>query len=178
MKHILQKASLIITLLFLSLVCLQAQDLKPPVPKIVPKADTLHGDVRVDNYYWLRDRSNPDVRAYLEMENAYTAEVLKPTTALQETLYNEMIRRIKETDEDPPYRNGEYYYYSRTEKGKQYPIYCRKKGRLDAPEEVYFDQNEMAKGIKFYRLWQSAISTDGKMLAYSIDTSGADMGSG
>jgi len=174
MKHILQKASLIITLLFLSLVCLQAQDLKPPVPKIVPKADTLHGDVRVDNYYWLRDRSNPDVRAYLEMENAYTAEVLKPTTALQETLYNEMIRRIKETDEDPPYRNGEYYYYSRTEKGKQYPIYCRKKGRLDAPEEVYFDQNEMAKGIKFYRLWQSAISTDGKMLAYSIDTSGAE----
>ena len=146
----------------------------PHVANIIPKADTLHGDIRVDNYYWLRERTNPEVRKYLEAENAYTAAVTAPTVALQETLYNEMVRRVKETDQDPPYREGSYYYYSRTEKGKQYPIYCRKKERLDAPEEIYFDQNEMSKGFKFYRLWRIEVSPDGRMLAYSVDTSGAE----
>jgi oligopeptidase B len=153
-----------------------AQDAKPPVAKIVPKADTLHGDIRVDNYDWIRDvsRTNPEVKQYLEAENAYTEAIMKPTVALQETLYNEMVRRIKETDEDPPYREGNYFYYSRTEKGKQYPIYCRKKGSIDAPEEIYFDQNEMAKSAHFYRVWQIQVSPDGNLLAYSVDTSGAE----
>jgi oligopeptidase B len=146
----------------------------PPVAAVSPKADTLHGDVRVDNYYWLRERSNPEVRKYVEAENAYTEAMVKPTEALRETLYNEMVRRIKETDEDPPYRQGDYYYYSRSEKGKQYPIFCRKKGGLGAAEEIYFDQNEMAKGFSFYRLWQSQISPNGNLLAFSVDTSGSE----
>ncbi|MBI1803610.1 MAG: S9 family peptidase [Ignavibacteriae bacterium] len=146
----------------------------PPVARMIPKADTLHGDIRVDNYYWLRERKSPEVLKYLEAENAYTDAAMKPTVALQETLYNEMVRRIKETDQDPPYPEGSYYYYTRTEKGKQYPIYCRKKGSADAPEEIYFDQNEMAKGSRFYRLWHIDVSTDGNLLAYSIDTSGSE----
>ncbi len=146
----------------------------PPVATIIPKADTLHGDVRVDNYYWLRERSNPDVKKYVEAENAYTEAKMKPAEALRETLYNEMLRRIKETDEDPPYRQGKYFYYSRSEKGKQYPIFCRKNGDLAAAEEIYFDQNEMAKGIAFYRLWENQVSPDGNSLAFSVDTNGSE----
>jgi oligopeptidase B len=151
-----------------------AQEIKPPIAAIIPKADTLHGDIRVDNYYWLRDRANPEVKKYLGAENAYTEAMMKPTVALQETLYNEMVGRIKETDEEPPYREGSYFYYTRTEKGKQYPIYCRKKGSVDAQEEIYFDQNEMSKSSHFYRLWQVQVSPDGNLLAYSVDTSGAE----
>lgn len=153
-----------------------AGELRPPVAKKVPKVDTLFGDVRVDNYFWLRDdsRTNQEVIDYLNAENAYTDEVMKPTEALQETLYQEMVRRIKETDEDPPYRYGDYFYYSRTEKGKQYPIYCRKKGTLDAKEEVYFDQNEMSKGFRFYRIGALEVSPDHNLLAFSVDTNGSE----
>ena len=149
---------------------------QPPVAKIISKYDTLHGDIRVDNYYWLRDesRTNPEVIEYLKAENAYTDAIMKPAEAFQETLYNEMVRRIKETDQDPPYRDGEYFYYTRTEKGKQYPIFCRKKGSTDAKEEIYFDQNEMSKGYRFYRTAQMDISTDGNLLAFSIDTNGSE----
>ncbi len=155
-----------------------AQQVLPraPVAKIISKYDTLHEDIRVDNYYWLRDvsRTNPEVIEYLKAENAYTDAIMKPTEALQETLYNEMIRRIKETDQDPPYRDGEYFYYTRTEKEKQYPIFCRKKGSTDANEEIYFDQNEMSKGYRFYRTAQMDISTDGNLLAFSVDTNGSE----
>ena len=149
---------------------------KPPIAKVVSKADTVNGDIRIDNYYWLRDesRTNPEVINYLKAENAYTDAVVKPTEALQETLYNEMVRRIKETDQDPPYREGNYFYYTRSEKGKQYPIFCRKKGSADAPEEIFFDQNEMSKGSRFYRLWHGQTSLDGNLFAFSIDTSGAE----
>lgn len=149
---------------------------EPPVAKIVPRYDTLHGDIRVDNYYWLRNdsRTNPEVIEYLKAENAYTDVVMKPTEAFQETLYYEMVRRIKETDEEPPYREGNYFYYSRTEKGKQYPIYCRQKGSVTAPEEIYFDQNEMSKGFRYYRTAQMEISPDGNLLAFSIDTNGSE----
>lgn len=149
---------------------------QPPVAKIIPKADTLHGDVRIDNYSWLRDigRSSPDVLNYLKAENAYTDAMMRPTEALQETLYNEMLRRIKETDEDPPYPEGGYLYYSRTEKGKQYPIYCRKKNSSDSAEVIYLDPNEMSKGYRFYRVWQMQPSPDGSLLAFSVDTNGAE----
>ncbi len=149
---------------------------KPPVAKIVAKADTLHGDVRIDNYYWLRDvsRTDPAVLSYLDAENGYTEAVMKPAEALRETLYNEMVRRIKETDEDPPYREGNYFFYSRTEKGKQYPIYCRKKENVNAPEEVYLDQNEMSKGYRFYRVWTMDVSPNGNLLAFSVDTNGSE----
>ncbi len=105
----------------------------PPVAKKVPKMDVLHGERRVDDYYWLRDKTKPEVISYLEAENAYTASVMKPTEAFQEALYQEMLGRIKQTDLSVPYRYGGYYYYSRTEEGKQYPIHCRKTGSLELP---------------------------------------------
>src|ERR1700731_3072960 len=118
----------------------------PPVAKKAPKTTEINGRTMVDPYFWLRDKKNPEVKAYLEAENAYTEAVMKPTETLQKHLYSEMLRRIKETDVDVPYKDGDYFYYSRTEISKQYPIRCRKKGRLNAPEEVVLDVNEVAKG--------------------------------
>ncbi len=144
----------------------------PPVAKKVPKMDVLHGERRVDDYYWLRDKTKPEVISYLEAENAYTASVMKPTEAFQEALYQEMLGRIKQTDLSVPYRYGGYYYYSRTEEGKQYPIHCRKTGSLDALEQVTLDLNELAKGHKFMALGAYAVSDDGNLLAYSTDNTG------
>lgn len=145
---------------------------QPPIAKKNPKVDRIHGDERVDDYFWLRDKSDPEVASYLEAENAYTDSIMKPTEAFQETLYKEMLARIKETDVNVPYRDGAYYYYSRTEKGKQYSILCRKKGSLDAPEEVVLDQNQMAEGLKFFALGAYTVSDDGNMLAFSTDVTG------
>src|SRR5260370_38442930 len=118
----------------------QAQDGKsmpaPPVTEKKPKVTEINGDKLVDNYFWLREKSNPAVIAHLEAENAYTDTAMKPTAALQDTLYKEMLGHIKQTDEDVPYRWGEYFYFTRTEEGKQYPIFCRKKGSVDAKEVV------------------------------------------
>src|SRR5438034_114515 len=107
------KRTAILILFFGWVVYCWPQQLQPPAARRIPKADTLHGDIRVDDYSWLRQRSDPEVRKYLEAENAYTEAVMKPTLALQETLFNEMRRRIKETDLDVPHREGEYLYYSR-----------------------------------------------------------------
>src|SRR5437867_2167840 len=112
---------------------------RPPIARKIPKVDIIHGDRRVDDYFWLRERDNREVAAYLEVENAYTDAVLKPTEPFQKALYEEMLARIKETDLSVPYRDGGYFYYSRTEEGKQYPILCRKKGNLEAPEELTLD---------------------------------------
>jgi oligopeptidase B len=145
---------------------------RPPSAKKVPKVDTVHGEHRVDDYFWLREKTNPEVAAYLNAENAYTDAVMKPSKALQEALYQEMLSHIKETDLSVPYQEGGYFYYSRTQEGKQYPIYCRKKGSLDAPEEVTLDLNELAKGEKFMALGAYTVSDDGKFLAYSTDNTG------
>jgi oligopeptidase B len=144
----------------------------PPVAKKVPKPTEINGHKLVDNYFWLRDKQNPEVKAYLEAENAYTDAVLKPTAPLQKKLYDEMLGRIKETDVDVPYKEGNYFYYSRTEAGKQYQIRCRKKVSLDAPEEVLLDINEMAKGQKFMSVAAYQVSDDGNLLAYSTDNTG------
>lgn len=144
----------------------------PPVANKIPKIDTLHGDRREDNYFWLREKSNPDVAAYLKAENAYAESVLAPTKALQVTLYKEMLSHIKQTDANVPYRLDGYYYYSRTEEGKQYPIHCRKKSSLSAREEIILDLNELAKGEKFLGLGGLQVSDDGNLLAYSLDTTG------
>jgi len=144
----------------------------PPVAKKVPHATDIHGLKLVDDYFWLRDKPNPDVRAYLEAENAYTDSVMKPTTELQHKLYDEMLSRIKETDENVPYREGEYFYYSRTEKGKQYPILCRKKLSLDAPEQIVLDVNKLAEGKTFMSVAAYRPSDDGNLLAYSTDSTG------
>lgn len=110
--------------------------------------------------------------AYLEAENAYTNAVMQPTETLQAELYDEMLARIKEDDSRPPVQRGDWYYYSRTEQGKAYPMFCRRKGSPDAPEQVYFDQNEAAKGHDYYQLGGLAVSPDHRHLALLVDTSG------
>ena len=145
----------------------------PPVAKRVPKVDSVHGDVRQDDYHWLRQKDDPEVIAYLKAENAYTDAVMEPTTRLQETLYREILARIKEDDSTVPYRRDGHLYYTRTEKGKQYPIYCRKAGSWEAPEEVTLDLNRLAEGHEFLALGAYAVSDDGRRLAYSLDFTGA-----
>ena len=144
----------------------------PPVAKKAPKTTEVNGHKLVDNYYWLRDKKNPQVKAYLEAENKYTDAVMKPTEGLQKKLYGEMLSRIKETDVEVPYKEGGYFYYTRTEAGKQYGIRCRKKGSLDAPEEVLLDVNELAKGQKFMSVGAYDVSDDGNLLAYTTDNTG------
>ncbi|MFQ3638899.1 MAG: S9 family peptidase [Chloracidobacterium sp.] len=146
----------------------------PPTAKKEPRVFELHGDKRVDEYFWLRDdkRQNPEVIAYLEAENAYTESVMAPHKALEEKLYQEMLGRIKETDLSVPYKYGGFFYYSRTEQGKQYPIYCRKKGSLEASEEMLIDLNQLAEGKAFMALGAFAVSDDGRLLAYTTDDSG------
>jgi oligopeptidase B len=141
--------------------------------RVVPRVETVHGDRRVDDYFWLRDRSDPAVMAYLEEENRYTASVMRRTEALQEQLYQEMRGRIKETDLSVPERVDEYFYYSRTETGGQYPILCRRRGEY-GEEEILLDQNPLAAGHGYFRLGASAVSPDHRLLAYSVDTSGAE----
>jgi oligopeptidase B len=151
---------------------LLAQPAKPPVAKKVPKSVTMFGDTRVDDYGWLRDKASPETIAYLESENAYAEAFMKPTEGLQKKLYDEMLGHIKQTDTNVPYRKGDYFYYSRTVEGQQYPIYARKKGSLDAPEEITIDVNKLAEGQKFMSVGQYEVSDDGNLLAYSTDNVG------
>ena len=146
--------------------------LLPPVAKQIAKVDTIHGESRLDNYFWLRDKTSPEVLAYLDSENAYTETVMKPTEEFQEELYKEILGRIKQTDLSVPYRYGEYWYYARTVEGEQYSIHCRKRGSIEAPEEITLDLNELARGHKFLGLGVYKVSNDGNLLAYSLDTSG------
>lgn len=147
---------------------------QPPVAPIKPHATIVHGDTLIDNYFWMRERENPEVIQYLEAENRYTEEVMAPTRKLQKRLFREMRRRIKETDISVPAKRDDYYYYTRTEKGKQYPIYCRKRGGLEAPEEIILDQNRLAAGHKYLHLGVFDVSPDHRYLAYSIDTKGSE----
>ncbi len=144
----------------------------PPIARRVPRVDELHGDRRQDDYFWLRRKDDPEVVAYLEAENAYADAVMRPAEALRQALYAEMLARIKEDDSTVPYRRGRHFYYSRTEKGKQYPIHCRKAGSLEAPEEVLLDLNALAEGRPFIALGAFAVSDDGRRLAYSLDLTG------
>ncbi|MCB0033039.1 MAG: S9 family peptidase, partial [Anaerolineales bacterium] len=146
--------------------------LTPPTPAVRPETLELHGHQRVDNYYWLRERENPEVIAYLEAENEYTKQVMGHTETLQQTLYEEMVGRIQETDEEVPARLGDYYYYTRTEAGQQYPLYCRKKGSLDAAEEMLLNPNTLAEGHDYLSVGIYEISPNHQLLAYSIDTEG------
>jgi oligopeptidase B len=175
------KTCLVVALLLIStstLSTVMAQDgkssmmLQPPETEKKPKITDINGDRLVDNYFWLREKSNPAVIAHLEAENAYTTAVMKPTEALQEKLYTEILSHIKQTDVSVPYRWGDYFYYTRTIEGQQYPIYCRKHGSTSAAEEVLLDLNEMAKGQKFMSIGSFAPSDDGNILAYSTDNTG------
>ncbi len=144
----------------------------PPVAPRVEHREMRHGATVIDNYYWIREKSNPEVAKYLEAENAYTEAMTKDLKPFQDALYTEMLGRIKQTDLSVPVRQGAYYYYSRTEEGKQYPIQCRRKGSMEAPEEILLDLNELAKGHKFVGLGRFTVSDDHNLLAYSIDFSG------
>ncbi len=145
---------------------------KPPAAKKVPKVTEINGRRLEDDYFWLRDKPNPEVRAYLEAENAYADAVMQPTEQFQKKLYEEMLGRIKETDVEVPYKQGDYFYYSRSEAGKQYQIRCRRKGSMNAPEEVILDINELAKGQAFMSVAAFNVSNDGNLLAYSTDRTG------
>lgn len=148
--------------------------ISPPSARIVPWVDTVHNDVRIDNYHWLRDRTNPEVLAYLRAENEYTKTMMKDTEGLQDLLYREMLARIKETDLSVPVNLDDYYYYSRTEKGKEYPIYCRRKASLDSAEQVLIDLNELGAGHAYIDLGAYEVSPNHRFLAYSIDTMGSE----
>lgn len=144
----------------------------PPVADKQPKTITVHGDSRIDNYFWLREQTNPKVIEYLNAEDAYANGVMTPTSSLQDALFKEMVGHIKETDDTVPYRRGDYFYYSRTQQGQQYRMYCRKKGAITAPEEVVLDLNDLAKGQKYMALGSYEVSDDGQLLAYSTDNTG------
>jgi oligopeptidase B len=143
---------------------------QPPVAEKIKKEFQEFGKTRVDNYYWLKERENPKVVEYLTAENEYLKAVMNPTEALQEKLYQEIVGRIKQADLSVPYRDSGYYYYTRFEEGKEYPIYCRKKGGLDAPEEVMLNGNDMAEGQPFFSLMGLEVSPDNTLLAFAVDT--------
>ena len=146
------------------------QNIKEPIAKILPKELKMHNDVRVDNYYWLNERENEDVTTYLEEENRYYEEMTAHTKGFQKDLFEEMKSRIKEDDSSVPYFYNGYWYLTRFEKGKDYPIYTRKKETLEANEEILFDCNEMAKGHAYFKLGGLNISDDNKFAAFGIDT--------
>jgi oligopeptidase B len=143
---------------------------EPPVAEKIPKELTIHGDTRVDEYYWLRERENPKVIAYLTAENEYKDAVLKHTESFQKELYDEIVGRIKKTDMSVPSKESGYYYYSRYEEGGEYPIYCRKKGTMEAEEEILLNVNEMAKGHNYYSVAGYSVSTNNNLIAFGVDT--------
>jgi oligopeptidase B len=153
----------------------QQAEVTPPVAKVIPYQLEMHGHVRTDNYYWLRERENPEVIAYLEAENAYTEAVMAHTEALQEALFEEIKGRIKQTDLSVPVFRDGYYYYTRTEEAKEYPIYVRKKGSLEAEEEILIDVNELAEGHGFTSVSPPHVSSEGNIIAFAHDTVGREL---
>ncbi len=161
-------------LVALAAVAVRAEPPEPPVAEVRSQRSIVHGQERIDDYHWLRTRGDAAVIHYLEAENAYCDALLKHTAKLQEQLYQEMVARLKEDDQTVPVRDKSWYYYTRTEKGKQYPLHCRKRGRLDAPEEIILDPNALATGHDYFRVTAVSPSPDHALLAYLVDTSGAE----
>lgn len=151
---------------------LQSQSNQPPRAEQKPHAMEIHGDTRIDKYFWMKDRDSKPVLDYLKAENDYVEKVMAPEKALRETLYKELRGRIKEDDNSPPFKKGKYWYYVRFEQGKEYPIVCRKKGDLAQTEEILLNVNEMAKGHEFYSLSAWEISPDEKTIAFAVDQVG------
>jgi oligopeptidase B len=149
-----------------------SKNTKPPVAKTIPKKLDKFGDVRIDNYFWLNDRKNPEVIDYLTKENAYYKKMTAHTNVFQKALFQEMKARIKEDDESVPYLYNGYYYITRFEAGKDYPIYSRKKESLSAKEEIMFDCNKMARGYSYFQLGGLSISPDNTYATFAVDTVG------
>jgi oligopeptidase B len=150
--------------------CSTGVQVKPPVAKKIAKELTIHGDTRIDNYYWLNDREDPEVIAYLEAENAYIEAVMKHTIPLQDKLFEEIKSKIKAEDESVPYKKNGFFYYSRTVPEKEYYLVCRKKDNPGAAEEVMLDVNRMAEGFEYYAIGGPAVRPDNKILAFGVDT--------
>ena len=149
-----------------------ADTVAPPVAKKLHTENHINGGNLADDYHWLREKLNPEVARYLEAENSYTDSVMRRTETLQKRLYDEMLSHVKETDVNVPYKEGDYFYYSRWEAGKQYLILGRKPGSVGAAEQIILDVNELAKGEKFMSLGTFEVSDDGNRLAYSTDNTG------
>src|SRR5438445_2194557 len=145
---------------------------QPPVACKTPLESRIHGDVRVDDYFWLREKENPEVIQHLEAENAYTKSVLQPTEAFQEHLYQEMLSRIQQTDLSVAYRLRGDLYVTKTEEGKQYPLHFRQRKDENDAEELLLDLNALAEGYSFLGLGSFEVSDDNRLLAYSTDTTG------
>lgn len=159
----------------------QNQNPKPPVAKKIPLETTIHNDTRVDNYFWMRlsdeqknaetpDAQTQDVIDYLNGENAYTKQVLAHTEDFQKKLFDEIVGRIKQDDESVPYSDNGYFYITRFEEGKEHPIYSRKKGNLEASEEIMLDENELAKPYDYYKIAGQSVSPNNQIVAYGEDT--------
>lgn len=149
-----------------------ALDANPPAAKQQAKELEKHGDVRVDNYYWLREREDPEVVSYLEAENTYRDAVLSNTEAVQTEIYDEIVARIKQEDSSAPYMRNGYYYYTRYEEGKEYPVFCRRKGDMNAEEEIMLNVNELAEGHDFCQVSGLSVSPNNKILAFGLDLVG------
>ena len=145
-------------------------NITPPIADKKEKKLIIHDDTRIDNYYWLNERENPEVISYLDEENKYTQSILKSTKSFQKQLFNEMKSRIKEDDNSVPYFYNDYWYVTKYEKGKDYPIYTRKHMQLDAEEEIILDVNLLAKDYKYFRVSGISISPDNKKVSYGVDT--------
>ena len=163
---------ILITTIILTYFLTKKEEIKMPQVIKVPHELEIYQDIRIDNYYWLNDKENPDVIKYLEDENQYTAKKLSSTQKLQEELYQEMKSRIKKEDQSVPTKKDDYYYYTRFDKGSQYPIYCRKYKTLEAIEEIFLDVNELAKGHEYFNVGNYALNHDQSILAYSVDIKG------
>ncbi|HPJ44516.1 MAG TPA: S9 family peptidase [Tenuifilaceae bacterium] len=143
---------------------------KPPVAHKEPHQMVMHGDTRIDPYFWMNQRDSEKVLAYLNAENEYTNTVMKSTEKFQDKLFNEIKNRIKEQDQSVPYFENGYFYYTRFEEGKEYPIYCRKKENLEANEEVMLDVNQLAEGYSYYSAVGLNVSSNNNILSYGVDT--------
>ncbi|MCH7854752.1 MAG: S9 family peptidase [Proteobacteria bacterium] len=161
-----------IVLLTLLLTACAEKDAGAPMPEKKPTRLEQHGDIRVDNYFWLRERENPDVIAYLNAENAYTEKMMAPMKGLQGILFDEMKGRIKQEDQSAPVKRGDYFYYQRYVEGMEYPIHARKKGSLDADEEILLDVNQLAGDADYFSVTGFEVSPDHRMAAYGVDTRG------
>lgn len=145
-------------------------NVKPPVAKLIAKELVEHGDKRLDNYYWMNNREDTAVINYLKAENTYREKMTAHTKDFENKLFEEMKGRVKETDESVPYKENGYWYYTRYEEGKEYPVYCRKEGDLKASEEILLNVNDLAKGYEYYQVGDFSVSTDNTIMAYSVDT--------
>ena len=152
------------------LMSMMDKNIPAPLAAKKPKELTIHGDTRLDPYYWLNERENPEVIDYLTAENQYLDTMLAHTKPFQEKLYNELIGRIKQTDMTVPYKDNGYYYITRYEDGQEYPIHSRRKGTMDAPEEIMLDVNQLAKGFDYYAVSGRSVSPDNRLLVYGEDT--------